>query len=336
MQYIHGAKIFNYPERLADFKKGIPCKPITVAIHATNQCNCKCRYCNYQWLRDDATLDHQQWTTILRKLKAEGVQGINITGGGEPLLNPYLKKAIELAKRLGFHLGLITNGICLNQYHGHIEYFDWIRVSVDADNQKDYKAIRGVDEFDRVIHNLEQVIELKRELFLDTTIGVHVVAIPENIDSLTQMAYFYKNMGVDYFQFRPEERTEYTLGDFNQIEPFVIPVVRALVRSDFQILTSPQKWRMMKSGKRLYDKCHAADFIGTVDAKGNWYVCCHWVGYPDMCYGNLITESLGAILPRKKEVQSRIDVNKCQIDCRGTMLNEALHGLKHPVHEQFL
>jgi GTP 3',8-cyclase len=336
MQYIHGAKIFDYPERLIDFKKGNPCKPITVAIHATNQCNCKCSYCNYQRLRGSDMLSDNEWATILGKLKAEGVQGINITGGGEPLLNPYLKKAVELAKKLGFNLGLITNGICLDQFHDHIKYFDWIRVSIDTDNREDYLKIRGVDEFDRVIHNLEQAVELKRELFLGTTIGTHAVAIPENIDNLTRMAYFYKDIGVDYFQFRPEEQTEYTLSDFNKIELGVIPVAKALETADFQVLTSPYKWEKMRSQERIYSKCYAADFIGAIDARGNWFVCCHWVGYPYLCYGNLITESLGAILPNKKLVQARINVTKCQIDCRGTMLNEALHGLKHPVHEQFL
>jgi len=272
-----------------------------------------------------------QWKKILDQLNQIDVRGINLTGGGEPLLNPCIREVVQYAKSLGFSLGLITNGILLNEYLDLLNDFKWIRVSVDTDNKEDYRNIRGVDSFDQVIENLNRAVELKRETFSRVTIGTHAVITKENINRLYDIASFYKKIGVDYFQFRPEEQTKYTKQQFSKIK-IIIPRLEDLKTEAFQVINSAYKWEKQYSQKRIYTRCHVADLIGTIDAEGNWYICCHWVGFPNYSYGNLIDEPLEELLERRYLVQENIDINCCQIDCRGTFWNDAIEKIKNSVH----
>lgn len=333
--YIHSLKIFNYPNRIKAILNGERTYPITIAIHATNRCNCKCRYCNYTRIRDEATLSLDDWMTILPRLKAMNVKGINITGGGEPLLSPHIREVVECAKSLGFSLGLITNGILLDEYLDMLEEFKWVRVSVDSDNRQEYLKIRGVDQFDRVIENLKAAVKMKMDTSSDVTIGAHAVVVYENMGYLSSMAEFYRDIGIDYFQFRPEEQTKYTKEELFKVEA-IFPYLQDLQTETFRIINSGYKWAKMRTRERSYSKCHAIDLIGTIDARGCWYVCCHWVGYPGMSYGNLAVESGVDWGRRKRAVQCDLDVNLCQIDCRGTMWNEVLERLMNPIHVEHI
>jgi MoaA/NifB/PqqE/SkfB family radical SAM enzyme len=65
-----------------------------------------------------------------------GVKSLEFTGGGEPTLWPHIDRAMELCKKLGLKMGLITNGLALDNIEDPSK-LDWVRVSL---NTLDYKS----------------------------------------------------------------------------------------------------------------------------------------------------------------------------------------------------
>jgi radical SAM protein with 4Fe4S-binding SPASM domain len=101
---------------------------------------------------------------------------------------------------LGLAVGLITNGFLLN-YLDEASHFEWVRVSLDAAGREQYRELKGVDGFDRVINNLMALAAAKG----DAALGVGYVLTNRNDDlvRLEQLTLFLRKIGVDYIHFRP-------------------------------------------------------------------------------------------------------------------------------------
>lgn len=97
----------------------IPSGPETVHIDVTNTCNLNCLTCwNYSPLllepKDRAwrsqQLDYHRFEELLEGLSRCGAKRLIFSGGGEPFAHKRIMEMIEEAKRLKFHLTIITNG----------------------------------------------------------------------------------------------------------------------------------------------------------------------------------------------------------------------------------
>lgn len=66
---------------------------------------------------------------------------------------------------------------------------DELRVSLDASTPATYARIRGVDAFDRVLENLEQLAHLKRELGIARPlVSLWFTALKDNIEEIPGLA----------------------------------------------------------------------------------------------------------------------------------------------------
>ena len=77
---INGSKLVMYGERF-EFKK-----PITAEIFLTEFCNKGCGFCRFK--NGKKYMNFMEFKNVANRLLDLGVKGFNITGGGEPLLNP--------------------------------------------------------------------------------------------------------------------------------------------------------------------------------------------------------------------------------------------------------
>lgn len=106
-------------QRVADWLAGKERGPYKLQLNPTNRCNLACKFC---WLRDFENIDYGQEVSDRRILElvpeaAEaGVQEIEITGGGEPLMRKglvlSLMHKIKQEERRG---NLTTNGTLIDQ-----------------------------------------------------------------------------------------------------------------------------------------------------------------------------------------------------------------------------
>lgn len=176
--------------------------PISVELSLTNRCNHKCIWCSDYDLRERLGGEMSAATLgrLFTELKTGGTKGIVIEGGGEPTIYEEFTKVVRQARQSELAIGLITNGYRM-PYSELVDDFEWIRVSLDAAGRHEYRRLKGVDGFDRVINNLMTMAALKK----DTILGVGYVLTNrnDNLINIEQLVMFLRKIGVNYVHFRP-------------------------------------------------------------------------------------------------------------------------------------
>lgn len=122
--------------------------------------------CPWLDLHTDAKLLSQETlTNILPYLPLAGE--VDLTGGGEPLVNPLLAEMVLAAKQAGCEVGFSTNGTLLTPQLSKTLIqmgLDWISFSFDAANPETYHRIRQGSSFDNVVGNIQTMQESKIQL----------------------------------------------------------------------------------------------------------------------------------------------------------------------------
>ena len=113
-------KIFYHPEILEHLLKGERCNPVYIRIKPTNKCNHNCNYCHYRnsYLDLDEydpndEIPREKMLETVGCMKELGVKAVTFSGGGEPLLYPYIEETFEAVLDAGIDLSIITNGSLL-------------------------------------------------------------------------------------------------------------------------------------------------------------------------------------------------------------------------------
>lgn len=104
--------------------------PLMVVVCPTNKCNMKCLHCCFSGrdLKQEMTIDFLK--DSLYQLKQLGTKSIELTGGGEPTVYKHFNELVLYIHRLGFNLGMNTNGLKLKDIL-NLEYYSWIRLSLN-------------------------------------------------------------------------------------------------------------------------------------------------------------------------------------------------------------
>lgn len=177
-----------------------------VTLDLTKRCNYRCPHCTDQeYIRHGAQMDFD--FTILQKLlswlKENGVQGLEICGGGEPTLYSHFQEMVTLAGELGFRLGLVSNGSTLPVIGDVLarSEFDWIRFSMDAVDSATYSKLHGIadmQQFPRIFAAIEKLAHSST-----ATVGISFIVTPDNHATILQAVKAYRETGVRYVQFKP-------------------------------------------------------------------------------------------------------------------------------------
>jgi len=332
-EFLRTDKVFRHPDRLKAYLNEELVRPITVEIHLTNKCNLKCYYCTYKDKRDTQTLTYDEAKLVIKRLCFMGVRGLTFSGGGEPTLHPCLVELAEYAKLLRLDVGLITNGVVLPNPEALLRVLTWIRFSVDTNDPATYSSMKGADKLGDVINNIKTCVLAKKSSKLPVTIGLQMVSTDRNYQELLPMLELAEHLKVDYFQFRPVEKGTYNINVLSHIQ-----VDRDIIKnrgSTISVVDSWYKWKELEEIKQ-YTSCPGADFIGAVDAYGDFYMCCHHVQDKTACYGSLLTQTGDEVLLSRKKVQASFDYSKCPIACRGAVVNRRLGTFRKIQHVNFL
>jgi len=87
-------------------------------IECTRRCNLRCRHCGSDCGRDDDLpgLPAELLEGALERVSQawDAARIMVVFTGGEPLVRPDLKRLLTTARRLGFRVGLVTNGVALD------------------------------------------------------------------------------------------------------------------------------------------------------------------------------------------------------------------------------
>jgi len=125
-------KILYNTEVLNNVKQNKRINPITVDINPTGYCNGGCQFCT-QANMPRVNIDYELAKKGLRMYKEAGAVGLEITGGGEPMMYPQINELINYGKSLGYSIGMITNGTLIdkNLKKESMDKLTWLRVSLN-------------------------------------------------------------------------------------------------------------------------------------------------------------------------------------------------------------
>lgn len=127
-----GNKIIHHPEVLEKLKKNCG-QPISLQIGPTSKCTLNCIFCSNVNRDKDESLNPIDLLVFIHDMKKAGAKTIEWTGGGDPSLYPPINDMIDLASKLGFEQGFITNGLGFkNITQKSLDSLKWIRISMNC------------------------------------------------------------------------------------------------------------------------------------------------------------------------------------------------------------
>ena len=276
-------KIFGHLEELHKVKNGERISPIYVRIKPTNRCNQNCYYCHYKnpYLELDQyhpadEISREKMLEIIRDFKEIGVKAVTFSGGGEPLLYPYIEETMEAVLLAGIDLSIITNcSLLTGEKAKLLAKAKWVRISQESGCGETYSKIRGVksDTFDRLCENIEAFSKIKRP---ECELGVNFVIGPDNYTEVYQAGNLMYSLGANHIKY-----TALMSSDAEKMHaPFKRQVVEQIHRlqeenkADFRIINLYESdFDSCAVFGRNYDFCGIKDFVTVIAANSRIYYC---------------------------------------------------------------
>lgn len=130
------------------------------AVVFTQGCPLRCPYCHNPELQNPAIQTDVSWEQVMDLLKQRQklLDGV-VFSGGEPLLQPDIKQAIEQVRDLGFSIALHTSGAYPDRLEDVLHLVDWIGLDIKAPFDK-YRMASGTAETFEMGKKAEQALDL--------------------------------------------------------------------------------------------------------------------------------------------------------------------------------
>ena len=276
-------KIFGHLDELHKVKKGERIAPIYVRIKPTNRCNQNCYYCHYKnpyleldQYRPADEIPREKMLEIISDFKETGVKAVTFSGGGEPLLYPYIEEIMEAVLQAGIDLSIITNGTLLTGRKAEIlSQAKWVRISQESGCAETYSRIRGVGEsaFQKLCENIKNFSELKNP---NCELGINFVIGPENYNEVYRAGKLMRELGANHIKYTA------LMGNNAEVihAPFKKSVIEQIHRlideneTDFKIINLYESdFESNAVFGRNYDFCGIKDFVTVIAANSKIYFC---------------------------------------------------------------
>lgn len=361
------SKVIYHIDRVRDYFLGKNADPISIEVDPSNSCNHSCPFCISGHIHlskfkgtdyfNRVIMEKNILMDLVKDISSMGIKSLAWTGGGEPTQNPNLKEAINFLKSNStIKMGMFTNGTLLskfNLFETLVTSLEWIRISIDAGNKNSYDNLRVTNKqnnFDTVIANINELILYKKKLNSKITIGVGFVVTEKNYKEIIEFADLFKNIDVDYCQYKPEiiqvERNGSLNATKQQISSeFWLNEVIDLLNGASEILGKKFECNSYKLEDLMIDKknygrgykeCIGSQFQPCVGADGHVYVCTNHRGHKKYSYGNLNEKKFSEIwsdIKKRKEIMDLINnkekFSKCSQLCKPHESNKILWSIKN-------
>lgn len=278
-------KLFWHPDKVQSFAEGRITAPIYVRVKPTNICNHGCFFCVYHTdfssihenMEARDSIPPSKMEEILEDFQEMGVKAVTYSGGGEPLIYPYIIPAMERTLERNIDLSIITNGQMLNGKAAEVlGNAKWVRVSIDyCDEQTFEKSRRRPGRmFRQVVDNVEGFSKMRQK---NCSLGVNYVIHAENFSRVYESARFLRDIGVDNVKFSPMWKP----GFEEYHAPFRQDVIDQLSRaradfSDESFLIVDTYGSYFETGgksERKYTQCLFMQVVPVIGADSNVYFC---------------------------------------------------------------
>jgi MoaA/NifB/PqqE/SkfB family radical SAM enzyme len=347
-------KPFYFADRLASLRDGAPAAPVHVRIKPTNVCNHDCYFCAYR--RDGLSLGadmnvrdripREKMREVVDDLIAMDVKAVTFSGGGEPLIYPYISETVTGLAAGDIKVGALTNGA---QLKGKVAdafaaHATWIRVSIDGWDGESYARYRNVaaTEFDKVMGNLRDFSRRDSDCLL----GASIIVDDTNFGEIHGLAARLKACGVRTVKISPcivhedgAANNAYHAPLAGTVREQIARVNDELAGPDFEVVDHYHD--LDECFDRSYSSCPMAHLLTVIGADCRVYTC------QDKAYTD--TGLLGSIGERSfrelwnsedcRQALARLDPRRsCRHHCVADAKNRLLldHLEADPAHTAFV
>ena len=351
-------KIIWHPDKLNSLKENKITAPVCVRIKPTNRCDHNCFYCSYhsesgnilsKKFKTEDEIPKEKMMEILGDFKEMGVKSLTYSGGGEPLVYPYILETFKKTLEENIDLSIITNG---QQLFGEkaelLSKAKWVRISLDACNPETFTQSRNVSKkfFGELEENIRNFVKNKNS---NCELGINFVIHHINKDYVYSAAKFFKELGVNHIKFTPRW-IDKKGGWLKYHKPFKKNVIeqitnakRELVDETFAIFdTYENDFKLTGVPERSYSKCPIMQIVPVIGADSCVYFC-HDKTYTENGFlGSLKTKSFKDLWFSKEAKQKFENFNPkkecqqhCTYDMRNILITEIIHCY-NPDHVNFI
>ncbi len=277
-------KIFYHQETLQHLVNRERCNPIYIRIKPTNRCNHNCNYCHYRnaYLNLDQyhpydEIPREKMLQIVQDMADMGVKAVTFSGGGEPLLYPYIEETMQEILDCGIDLSIITNGSLLNGRKAEIlAHAKWVRISIESCHDEMYCRVRGIKEgaFTALCKNIESFAEKKEK---NCELGINVVVTNENYKEIRPIAELMKELGVNHVKYAPlctNDTWEYHKEFKDKVSEELKNIQEELTDERFRIIDLyTGDFADSVIFERQYSRCPIKEFVCVIAANAKVYYC---------------------------------------------------------------
>lgn len=181
--------------------------PTFLQIEPVGQCNLRCRMCPIQFRKDGpphgppAFMPFETFTRILDQFPP--LQELQLQGLGEPMMHPRFFDMVSYATARGIKVGTNTNLTLLNARRAELcltSGLAELHASIDGATAATYERIRVRAFFDRILGNLQFLLELRRRAGKVPPlpqIRIVMVLMRQNLHELPDLVRLAHRLGIE-------------------------------------------------------------------------------------------------------------------------------------------
>jgi MoaA/NifB/PqqE/SkfB family radical SAM enzyme len=286
-----GDNFLLYRKSRGENSADCPNLPLNLLVEVTSKCNLSCRMCN---IHHDAKSGIMMNKELLEKTfeLAETANVVSPFGLGEPLLHPDIVRIVGRFKSVGTFVGLVTNGMLLNERisRGFIENrLDQLVVSVDAADPDLFAKIRRGADLQKISDNITTLNHLKQTLRAgNPSLALNVVVQSANFSQLPQIIHLAEKWDIHFITFVPVTAHEHIPEIQNETVSHRVDrwqeTLELCRREAGSAGISIETWQLSHvlrgaSSDELYKETVPCPepfrFIG-IRANGDLFPCCNW------------------------------------------------------------
>lgn len=268
-------KIGWYEDRVKAWKRGERVAPVTMDVAWTRQCNAACVFCAATTQASDGGRITQKHAFEYLEDAAElGVKGVSLISDGESTVVPWYEESIEYAAKLGIAIGISSNGVRLKRkvLERILPHTTYLRFNFSGADRERYKQIMGLKDrdYDQVIQNVKDAMEIKRANNLETNVNVQMVLMPDMADQIMPFARLGQQLRPDYAIIKhAADSKDAGLGvDYKKYDP-LFPLLKEAEALSDETYRVAVKWsRIQDEGRRDYQRCYGPMFILQLSGNG--------------------------------------------------------------------
>lgn len=272
---LDGTKIAWHQDRVEAWLRGERIAPITIDMALTRACNYGCDYC-YAMMQENERhpITKPVMMDFLDDCAELGVKAISFVSDGESTISPVFVDSVIRGSQLGISMAVGTNAYVLTEHKLRqvMPHLTYLRVNITAGERDRYAEIMGVkgEYFDQVVRNIRDMVRIKKEMGLNTTIGLQMVLMPKYEDQILPLARLGKELRPDYLVIKHcSDNEDGFLGvDYAGYKPLYDKLREAEALSDEGYRVKVKWSKIEAEGKRSYQRCYGPPFMIQLSGSG--------------------------------------------------------------------